>query len=100
MMVGVTPREVAISTITVGATNQSFKLPIEVTRVERGNLLMIENPHYQVIIDSHKHLKGVDMDDKDPKPFLPVHLILGTSVYAAIKTEEPPRVGLPGEPVA
>ena len=39
------------------------------------------------------------MDD-DPKPFLPTHLILGTSDYAAIKTAEPARVGKLGEPVA
>ena len=38
--------------------------------------------------------------DNDPKPFLPVHLILGASDYAAIKTAEPPRVGQLGEPVA
>ena len=39
------------------------------------------------------------MDD-DPKPFLPIHLILGASDYAAIKTAEPARVGKLGEPVA
>ena len=38
--------------------------------------------------------------DNDPKPFLPVHLILEASDYAAIKTAEPPRVGQLGEPVA
>jgi hypothetical protein len=40
------------------------------------------------------------MVDNDPKPFLPVHLMLGASDYAAIKTVEPPRVGQLGEPVA
>ena len=30
---------------------------------------MIENPHYQVIIDRHKHLKEVDMEDKIPNHF-------------------------------
>ena len=38
--------------------------------------------------------------DNDPKPFLPVHLILGASDYAAIKTAEPACVGELGEPVA
>ena len=38
--------------------------------------------------------------DNDPKPFLPVHLILGASDYRTIKTAEPPRVGQLGEPVA
>ena len=34
------------------------------------------------------------------KPELPVHIILGASEYAQIKTETKPRVGHPGEPVA
>ena len=40
------------------------------------------------------------MHDIDEKPELPVHLILGASEYARIKTETKPRIGLPGEPVA
>ena len=61
---------------------------------------MIANPNYQTLVDSYGHLEGVNMEDNDTKPLLPVHLILGASAYAAIKTAEPPRVGLPGEPVA
>ena len=38
--------------------------------------------------------------DDDTKSELPVHLILGASEYAQIKTETKPRVGQPGEPVA
>ncbi|XP_068690696.1 uncharacterized protein [Montipora foliosa] len=42
------------------------------------------------------------MTDHDPKPHLPVYVILGASDYAAIncKTSERPRVGLPGKAVA
>jgi hypothetical protein len=40
------------------------------------------------------------MQDVDEKPELPVHLILGASEYAKIKTETRPRVGKPGDPVA
>jgi hypothetical protein len=100
MMLGSTIREVSISTINVGATDGSFKMDVEVTRVERGNLLMIANPNYQTLVDSYGHLEGVSMEDNDTNPLLPVHLMLGASAYAAIKTAEPPRVGLPGEPVA
>ena len=100
MMLGSTTREVSISNIRVGATDGSYKIDVDVTRVERGNLLTIANPHYQKLIDSYNHLKGVTMEDKDSKPFLPIHLILGASAFATIKTAESPRVGLPGEPVA
>ena len=40
------------------------------------------------------------MDDVDDKVELPVHLILGTSEYARIKTDSKPKIGRPGEPVA
>ena len=61
---------------------------------------MINNPHYQTIIESYAHLKGVETTDCDHKPYLPMHLILGTSEYTGIKTSELRRVGLLGEPVA
>ena len=100
MMLSSTTREVAISSICVGATDGSYKMKVDVTRVDRGESLMIENPHYQKLIESYNHLEGVCMEDNSLKPFLPVHLILDASAYAAIKTTEAARVGLPGEPVA
>ena len=100
MMLGSTTREVELSAIKVGSIEGSEELSVDVTKVERRELMMIDNPHYQKIIDSYAHLKGVEMTDYDPKPYLPVHLILGASDHAAIKTSERPRVGLPVEPVA
>ena len=91
MMLGSMTREVLISNIRVGATDGSYKIDVDVTRFERGNLLTIANPHYQKLIDSYNHLKGVTMEDKDSKPFLPIHLILGASAFATIKTVESPE---------
>ena len=48
----------------------------------------------------YNHLKGVEIDDVDLKRELLVHLILGTSKYARIKTETTPKMGKPGEPIA
>ncbi len=100
MMLGSTTREVTLSTIDVASTDGKEKLQVEVTKVERGKLFTVDNPHYTELIQSFKHLEGITMIDNDPKPFLPVHLILGACDYAAIKTTEPPRIGQPGEPVA
>ena len=61
---------------------------------------MINNPHYQKIVESYAHLKGVEMTYCDPQPYLPIHLILGASEYTGIKTSELHCVGLLGEPVA
>ena len=100
MMLGSTSREVELSTIKVRSTDGSEELNVDVIKVERRELLMINSPHYQKIIKSYAHLKGVEMTDCDPKPYLPIHLILGASEYAGIKTSERPRVRLLGEPVA
>ena len=39
------------------------------------------------------------MRDRDEKPELPIHITLGISDYAKIRTETKPRIGRPGEPV-
>ena len=77
-----------------------FQLSVEVTRVEKPKLLELNNPKYNDIVERYTHLKGVEMDDNDTKTMLPVHLILGASEFAKIKTMQAPRVGSPGEPVA
>ena len=75
MMLGSTTREVGLSTIKVHSTDGSEELNVDVTKVERLELLMINNLHYQKIIESYAHLKGVETTDCDPKPYLPIHLI-------------------------
>ena len=40
------------------------------------------------------------MNDNDKKSELPIHLILGASDYARVKTETKPRIGQPQEPIA
>ena len=65
---------------------------MDVTTVERGELLRINNPHYQMVIDSYALLKGVEMTDQDSKPRFLLHVMLGANDYAAIKTSERPRV--------
>ena len=86
MMLGSSTREVCLSKINVESVNGKEKLEVEVTRVERGKLFTVDNPHYPDIIKLFKHLEGVAIVDNDPKLFLPVHMILGASDYAAITT--------------
>ena len=48
------------------------------------------------IITKYQHLKGVEIDDTDVEPELPIHVNLGASEYAKIKTNLAPRVGSQG----
>ena len=40
------------------------------------------------------------LDDSDNRPEIPIHVVLGASDYAMIKTTTAQRVGLPGQPIA
>ena len=52
------------------------------------------------MVAKYDHLKGVTMNDTDMKKELPLHLILGASEYAQIKTETTPKIRKPGGPIA
>ena len=100
MMFGATNKVISVYNLTIDSIEGKFHLETEVTKVDRGELLTLNNPQYKEIIAKFPHLKEVKMDDVDEKPHLPVHLILGVSDYAKIKTESKPKIGQPEEPVA
>ena len=78
----------------------NFNPPTTLRKVDKGVLLTAPNPRYAEIISQQQHLNDVMMDDVDTKQELPIHVILGASEYAKLKTTSVPRVGNPGEPVA
>ena len=100
MMMESCKKRIEIHKVTICSLGNNFRINTEVTKVDRDKLLTLENPQYQQKINQYAHLQGISMDDDDTKLELPVHLILGASEYAQIKTETKPRVGQPGEPVA
>ena len=52
------------------------------------------------MIETYDHLKGIRMNERDTKPELPAHVILGASDYVKIKMQQCPRVGKINEPIA
>ena len=85
--------------MTIDSLDGNFRLKTEVTKVDRGSLLSLENPKYAEVIQKYHHLTGIQTD-RDDKPELPVHIILGVSDYAKIRRGTRPKIGSPGEPVA
>ena len=77
-----------------------LKMDVNLVKVNKGELLILDNPNYDTVIAKYPHLKGVKLRDRDTKPRLPVHIILGAGEYARVKTETPPHIGEDGEPVA
>ena len=100
MMLSSVTKEMELSTVRVEDVSGEFSMDVCVAKVDKGELLFVDNPHYEELIRSYQHLEGVKMEDDDQKPKLPVHLILGAGDYMRAKTSEKPRVGKMGEPVA
>lgn len=100
MLLGTSTRDVELATIEIAEINGTFSMPVEVTKVEKGELLLLDNPNYQETIERNPHLAGVVMHDVDTKSRLPVHIILGAGEYTKLKTTSAPKIGEPGQPVA
>ena len=100
MLLGKSTLDVELVTIEINYVNGKFPMPVEVTKVDKGQLLFLDNPNYEETIAKNPHLSGVVVNNQDKKGRLPVHLILGAGEYAKLKMESAPKIGEPGEPVA
>ena len=100
MMLGSTTQRVEIYSATLGSSDDKYHMNIDLTKVNKPQLLKVDNPNYEKVLSSYQHLKGVKIDYVDQRSQIPVHVVLGASEYAAIKTVTPQRVGKPGQPVA
>lgn len=83
----------------VQSVNHQFSLSVKATKVNKTELLSIDNPNYRALIEKYSHLKGVHVNDDDTKASLPVHVVLGSGEYARIKTEMKPRIGQENDPI-
>ena len=86
--------------VKIESTTNEFTMSTKLIKVDKPELLFLENPNYGNLIENYPHLKGVTIEDRDKKPKLPVHVVLGNGDYSRIKTETRPRVGKDMEPVA
>ena len=84
----------------VESLDGNYQMPVKLTKVNKAELLSIENPKYGTLVHKYPHLKGVKITDLDTKEQLPIHVVLGSGEYARVKTETKPQIGQDGEPVA
>ena len=61
MLLGASTREVELATVTISDVNRKFSMPVEVTKVDKGELVFLENPKYQEVIARKPHLSGVEL---------------------------------------
>ena len=82
------------------SVNHQFSLSVKAAKVNKTELLSIDNPNYRALIEKYSHLNGVHVNDDDTKASLPVHVVLGSGEYARIKTETKPKIGQEYDPIA
>lgn len=84
----------------IESLDRHYEMEVRTMKVDKAELLSVENLHYSELINDHPHLKGVTVTERDTKSQLPVYVVLGSGEYARIKTKTPPRVGKEYEPIA
>ena len=76
MLLGTSTREVELVTIEIRDVNRKFAMPVEVTMVDKWELLFHDNPNYEETIVKNPHLSGVVMNDRDEKSLLSCVFVL------------------------
>ena len=100
MMMGSTTTKVEIYSAALKSTEGNFNMNVELTKICKPQLLEIDNPKYADLLSKYNHFNGVKINDDDNRLRIPVHIVLGASEYAAIKTSTLQRIGRLGQPVA
>ena len=86
--------------MTLGAIDGTFDMNIELTKVHKSQLLTLDNPNYATLLSKYSHLRGMETEDNNTRPQIPIQAVLGASEYATVKTSKAQRVGKQGQPVA
>ncbi|CAB3982951.1 Hypothetical predicted protein [Paramuricea clavata] len=77
MLMGVTTKKLKTYDVDIHLVNGDFSIHAMVTNIAKPDLLTLDNPHYDEVIEQHSHLQSVSMDDTD-KAQLPVHNSIGS----------------------
>ena len=91
-MHGSSTARVEIYSATLSAVNGSFEMNNELSKVHNPQLLPLDNPNYSSLPTKYSHLIGARIEDRDARSHIPIHMVLGASEYATIKTTTSQRV--------
>ena len=100
MLTDVETRTMQVYEVVMRSVTGDFSLNVNVTKIEKRELLTLDNPRYSDLVKSQPHLRGVKMEDSDTKACLPAHVIIDANDFAKIRTSGSLRVGRRGDPVA
>ena len=93
MLTGVQTRTMQVYEVFMRSVTGDFTLNVNVTKIEKRELLTLDNPGYSNLVKYYPHLRGVKMEDSDTEARLPVHVIIGADDFAKIRTSDRLRAG-------
>ena len=67
---------------TIEPVDGDYAMDVKLIKVEKGQLLTVDNPHYSKLQEEFDYLKQAKFIDVDQKLQLPVHVVLGSGKYA------------------
>ena len=100
MMLTSSTTRVEIYSANLKSLDSKFDMNVELSKVDKPELMTVKNPEYTKLLQKFSYLRGTKLNDPDSRAQIPIHVVLGASDYAMIKTTTAQRVGLPGQPIA
>ena len=70
MLTGVTTRTMQVYEVKIQSLSGDFDLDVNITKIEKKELLSLDNPQFIEVLSKYSHLRGVEMDDDDQKDLL------------------------------
>ena len=74
-------RELDVYDFEISDLSGKFTLNSKVYKVETNTLLSLPNREYKNIMKQYLHLRGINMDHRDEKSDLSIHMLLGANCY-------------------
>ena len=74
-----TTNKLKVYNLKVENLDENFSFRTDLNKLEREVPITLLNPKYNKMIETFDHLKDIQMNERDTKLELPIHVILGAS---------------------
>ena len=74
-MLHTTTTKVEVYKVEVSNLKGNFEIIADVNKINKPQLISLPNPCYQDMMQEFRHLKGVNIDDRDNRANLPIYNI-------------------------
>ena len=72
--------------VRIQSVDSDYELETNLTKVNKSELLFVDNTQYANLFGKYEHLKQVKMHETETKKSLPIHVVLGSGEYARMSS--------------